>query len=632
LTENKTDSVLNIIIPIVAWIGFIYHMVMTHVLLMTSVEHQAVHLGFMLSMVFLTTMKESRSTMIRLVLLFVIVIGLFATGYVKVFYELLEESIGFPENMDIFVGFLLLGIVIVGSWVAFGPVFPIMTIVCVLYFFLGHLLPNPLYHPPISIPYGISCLNIGLSGLFGNLLGIVANYGVLLLIFGALLETGGANTFFFEVGKAAGRILAGGPAQTAIIGSSMVGMVSGGAISNVMITGSVTIPMMKRVGYRPETAGAIEATASTGGQFMPPIMGIAAFLMAGFLGIPYVEIMRAGLVPALIYYFVVAVNVQLLAKKRQITPPGEKIDKTLLLHNAPTFIIPLFFLITFLLMQKSLGFTSFYAILLLLLLAHIRKSTRPSFSKLTQGIVKGFTSAARISLVVGAVAMLTQVFITTGLAQKISAVVTMISGGLLVPTLFFTMLLCILLGCGLPTSAAYALVAILIAPSLIQMGLNEISAHFFVFYFAIVAAVTPPIALASMAAASIAGSDFWKTGLEAFKMSLPGFILPFLFVFNPILLLQSMDRMIGLAVLISVMVSLVLLSSAIYGYFIKDLVVIERIWQIIPAAFLFGFAFSHHYSLFFIGLAIFVFDIFRQLNYKKREISGAPAPVPDIQR
>ncbi len=634
MAKNKTDNILNIIIPVVAWIGFIYHMLMTHVLLITSIEHQVIHLAFMLSMVFLTTMKESRSPMIRLVLLFLIVIGLFATGYVKFFYELLEESIGFPGNFDIFIGFLLLGIVIIGSWVAFGPVFPVMTIVFVLYFFLGHLLPGPLYHPPISIAYGISTLNIGLSGLFGSLLGIIANFAFLFLIFGALLEVGGANSFFFEVGKAAGRVLSGGPAQTAVIGSSMIGMVAGGAISNVMITGPMTIPMMKRVGYSPETAGAIEATASTGGQLMPPIMGMAAFLMAGFLGIPYAKIMMAGLIPALIYYFIVAVNVQLIAKKRQIIPPSEKIDIKLLLHNAPTFIIPLCFLITFLLMQKSPGFTSFYAILLLLSLAYIRKSTRPSFNKLTQGIVKGFTACAKISLVVGAVAMLAQVFITTGLAQKISAVVVMVSGGYLVPTLILTMLLCILLGCGLPPVAAYALVAILVAPTLIQMGLNELSAHFFVFYFAIVAAVTPPIALASLAAASIAESNFWKTGLEAFKMSLPGFLLPFLFVFNPILLFQPKNLMIGLVVVISVIISLVLFSAVLYGYFIKNLVIIERIWLLVLTALFFCFAFIHNYSLFFIGFALFVVEIFRQLNSKKKEMpgAGAPAMVPDIQR
>jgi TRAP-type uncharacterized transport system fused permease subunit len=183
--------------------------------------------------------------------------------------------------------------------------------------------------------------------------------------------------------------------------------------------------------------------------------------------------------------------------------------------------------------------------------------------------------------------------------------------------------------------AAYALVAILVAPTLIQMGLNKLSAHFFVFYFAIVAAVTPPIALASLAAASIAEANFWKTGMEAFKMSLPGFLLPFLFVFNPILLFQpDINLMMGSVVVLSVIISLVLFSAVLYGYFIKDLVIIERIWLLVLTALFFCFAFIHNYSLFFIGFALFVIEIFRQLNSKKKERSGAgtPVTVPDIQR
>lgn len=589
---------------IVSWCAVVYHMIMTQTYIMTSVQHQALHLGSVLVVVYLTQMRKSANPWLRAVFLVLIVCSIAGTVYVNVFYEHLEEVIGFPEFSDMVVGFILLIVVIVGSGVAFGPIFPVMTTVFVLYFFLGNYLPQPLYHNLIPVSLGISYLDIGLSGLFGNLLAIFANFALLFMVFGGLLGACGAHKFFMEIGRLVGRYLSGGPAQTAVIGSSLVGTVTGAAVANVIVTGSFTIPMMKKMGYKPEIAAAIEATASNGSQIMPPIMATAAFIMAGFLDLPFVDVMLAGLIPALLYFFAVAFNVQLLAKKYRIVPPKEKIDYKEILEFGPIFIIPLGFLITSLIMYKSPGYGAFYSILLILGVAFLRKSTRPSLAQISKGIVEGFIGGARVAVAIGAVAILAQTFITTGLAQKLSACIEMISFGSVTIVLLLTMVLCILLGCGLPASAAYALVAIMVAPSLVQYGLPKVPVHFFVFYFAIISAVTPPIALASMAASSIAKANFWKTGWESVKMSLSGFILPYLFLFNPVLLWKPVDAVFGVTTILCLILAFMLLGAAIYGYLLCDMSPAERLLFLAGVLPLFIFCTNGKYLYLIVGMII----------------------------
>ena len=515
-----------------------YHMMIVVWLIGDPIEHQIVSLAMLMTVFFYGAIRTTRNLPFRALLVAALAIGVGACVYLHVNYENLQEIVGFPEKIDMIVGVALIIVILLGTWMAWGAVFPVLALILIAYFFLGHHLPHPLYHSPIPLDLGISYLDMGFTGVFGPLLSVIANFGIILLIFGSLLESAGANRFFLEVGKLAGRKLSSGPGQTAVVGSSLMGMVTGAAVGNVMITGAFTIPMMKKVGYRAEAAAAIEAAASCGSQLMPPVMGIAAFLMAGFLGKDFSEVMIAGIVPSFLYFFSIALGVQLIAIKDGVKRQEMKLDRRALITRSPLFIIPVGLFMFMLLKGLSTGMTAFTVNCLLLVMMFARRETRPPLGLLMQSLSMGLTIGAKITLAIATVGIVAQVIVTTGLAQKLGALVSMISFGIPLVTLFFTMLLSIILGMGLPASGAYALVAILIAPGLIAMGMEDIRAHFFAFYFSIVSAVTPPVALGSLAASSIAGANYMRTSWEAFKLSLPNFITPFLIVYNPVFLLR----------------------------------------------------------------------------------------------
>lgn len=611
-----TNIVLTVLITIIAWAAITYHMTTIQIILISSLEQQIVHLAFVLILICFeaarnTDNKSNKSFWIGLAIL-----SLTSTGYILYFYEHLEEVIGFAEMNDVFIGFLLIILVIILSWKSWGLTFPIIAVSCILYFFLGHLLPQPFYHPPFKFSMVVSYLSIGFTGIFGPFLAFMANFGFLLVFFGALLETMGANKFFLEVGKLGGKVAYGGPAHTAVIGSSFVGMASGSAIGNVIITGSFTIPTMIKSGYKPETAGAIEAAASTGSQIMPPIMGSAVFLMAGFLGKPYEHIMIAAIIPALLYYFGIGFGVELWARKQQLTPPKEDVDYKAIYSRCLSFLVPLGLLTGMLIMHKSAGMASFWAILLVLFFGFAQKSTRPSFKALSDGIVRGVIGAVKISIVIASVAMIAQSFISTGLGIKVAYVVRAISGNNLYLLLPMTMVFSIILGCGMPTMGAYALMAILVAPTLVQAGLSTFQAHFFCFYFAIFAAVTPPVALASLAAASIAKSDYYKTGITAFLFAFPGFIIPYFLVFNPSILMQFEGNFQPALSILSAFLAVLFFTVGIFGFLFYQIGSVLRTLMILCAGLFGGYVITLRPSLFHLGITLGLILVLWQVRKK----------------
>ncbi|MGD9828351.1 MAG: TRAP transporter permease, partial [Hyphomicrobiaceae bacterium] len=292
-----------------------YHMVGSQVVLVGYTENQAIHLGFIFALLFLDSAARSGSAAGRLFNLLLMVLGVSAAAYVYFNVQHLEEVVGFPTKLDVVVGVAIVVLVVEATRRGWGIVLPIVAAIFVAYFLFGHMIPGPLNHRHFNFDFVVSYLSIGLSGIFGQFLAISADQVFLFVVFGSLLSVIKVNDLFFEIGKAAGRIFSGGPGQTAVISSSLVGTVTGAAVANVAITGAFTIPFMKKVGYKPEDAGAIEATASTGGQIMPPVMGASAFLMASFLGVPYATIMAAALIPAILYYWSVVLGVQFLSVK-----------------------------------------------------------------------------------------------------------------------------------------------------------------------------------------------------------------------------------------------------------------------------------------------------------------------------
>lgn len=573
---------------------FAFHMISTQYLFLGAYQQQAVHLAFILSLLFLNEARTAKNKLTFTYQLSLVVLALAATLYVFFNIEHLEEAFGYPNSNDLVIGVILIALVVEATRAAWGLTLPIVAAVFVLYFLFGHLVEGQLHHRQFNFEYVVSYLSIGLSGIFGTFLSISANQVFLFVVFGALLGVIKVNDFFFEAGKVAGKVFQGGPGQTAVVSSAMVGMVSGAAVANVAITGAFTIPFMKRVGYKPEFAGAIEATASTGGQLMPPVMGAAAFLMASFLGVSYAEVMLAGVIPAVLYFWGVMLGVQFLAVRNNIHPPKELIDFKLLMRRLPLFLIPLSVLIGMLLMQFSPANAAFWAILLSISLAYIGRDTRPQFMDLIKCLASGALIGAQIGISLAVVGLIAQTLITTGLGTKIAGLVEIISGGNLVIALIVTMVVSIVLGCGVPTSAAYTLVAIVVVPIIIKMGVEPMSAHFFAFYFAVISALTPPVALAALAGAGIAGANYFKTSLSAAKLAISGFIIPFLIVFNPALVFRPTSWSWAIGTYIAVPISMTMLTAAIYGCGLTVFTKTERLLAIFTAAMLFGYSVFRH--------------------------------------
>jgi TRAP transporter 4TM/12TM fusion protein len=415
-----------------------------------------------------------------------------------------------------------------------------------------------------------------MSGIFGTFLSISANEIFLFVVFGSLMGLMGLNVFLYELGKLVGRRLAGGAGHTAVVASSLMGMVTGAAVANVAITGAFTIPYMKQAGYRNSLAGAIEATASTGSQVMPPVMGAAAFLMAFFIGVPYAQVMVAAVVPAILFYMTVVLGVQFVAVAEGIAAKPEPADTRAILRGLPLFAVPVAVIAVLLLLHLSPALAAFWAIVTVLVLSFFRAGPRPTLREVVGRAIEGAVVGAQIGIALAAVGMIAQTLIATGLGAKIAGLVVTLSGGSMLAGLVLTMVVALILGCGVPAVAAYSLVAIVAAPSLVRMGVPLMAAHFFCFYFAVISAVTPPVGLAALAAAGIAKASYLETGLAAFKLAIAGFVIPFLVIFNPVLNLHPHGFATALGSLVSIPLGLFALTSALYGVAIDRLGTAQR--------------------------------------------------------
>lgn len=551
--------------------------------------------------------------------------ALFSLSYVLLFKEDMWVRYGFPPTHEVIVGFLLIILALEGTRQAFGWVLPIVSAIFILYYFLGHHLPEPFYHEPetaqrISFYLGSSLK----GGVWGSALGASAKYVFLFMVLGALFQATGAMNFIISIGKILSRKFKGGPAIAAVVTSAMAGSVMGGAAANVALTGSFTIPMMKKAGLKPEHAGGMEAAASSGGQIMPPIMGAAAFIMAAFLAVPYIEIVVMALIPAILYFVNVAIYAQLQGIKEQLTPETDTVSIKEILLNAPLFFVPLLTIVVFLLRGSSPMSAAFWGIMILLVIVFIRKETRPSLSQLKNACVRGTYAGAQIAAACACIGPVISIMTLSGLGIEFAFLVDTWSGGHLIVALLLTMVVSMILGCGVPTLAAYLIVAMVVGPALVKMGLTMAQAHMFAFFFAVFSYVTPPIAIASLVASGIAGAPFGKTSLEGLKVAAAGFIVPFMFVFCPALLLQSpVNPSVLIIALISILIAFVCMGASMLGSYLIILAPWERILHSVCAIGLLVGVALQIYVLISAGIILFVFLTIYQV--RKRRGILAPA-------
>jgi len=355
-------------------------------------------------------------------------------------------------------------------------------------------------------------------------------------------------------------------------------------------------------------------------------------LMASFLGVPYAAVMTAALIPALLYYWSVMLGVQFMSVKCGIQTPEEVVDRALVMRRLPLFIVPLGIMIAMLAMNYSPSLAAFWAIVVAIAMSYLSADTRPEFGELLKCLAEGAVTGAQIGISLAIVGIMAQTLITTGLGSKIAGLVELLSGGNLVLALILTMIVSLLLGCGVPTAAAYSLVAIVVIPSLIRMGVDPLAAHFFAFYFAVISAVTPPVALAALAGAGIAGAGFMRTSIEAFKLAIAGFIIPFLVIFNPAIILQPIGWIETIGTAIAVPIGMTTLTAAIYNCGLVPFRPLERWMAIAATALMCGYAVFRHieelpveYFMLAAGLAIAALLLKMQLARKRDTAAGRPA-------
>jgi TRAP transporter 4TM/12TM fusion protein len=461
-------------------------------------------------------------------------------------WKAIAFSGGITSQGDYIAGLILLVVVFEATRRGIGLVLALITLVFFLYPFLAPYLPGVLEGRGSSLKRIVLVLTTDTQGIYGIPVGVAATYIIVFTIFGALLSNFGAGDFFFDLSVRCTRGLRAASAKSAVLFSTLIGMVSGSAAGNVAVTGTVTIPIMKREGYKPHQAAAIEAVASTGGQIMPPVMGAAAFIMAEIVGVPYTSIMLTALLPALLFFGSAFVVVHLQAVRSGIAPNtsvrGED-DLPLwqaLIKGGP-FIASFGTLITMMLMGYSPFMASLWAMVVLIALDVVwnRKLDYVFLEKLLRSISEGARSVVTISAACAAAGIIAGVLGVTGLGSKIATLIDVASGGYLLLALFFTMVTSIVLGMGLPTTAAYLILATVVAPALVKLGVPVLTAHFFVFYYGCISTITPPVALAAYVAGGIAGANVNKVGWTAASYAATSFVLPFAFVYGPGILMQG---------------------------------------------------------------------------------------------
>ena len=422
------------------------------------------------------------------------------------------------------------------------------------------------------------------SGVIGTPIGVCSTYIALFILFGAFLEATGISEFFIQLANSLAGASTGGPAKVAVISSALCGMVSGSSVGNTVTTGSVTIPLMKKTGYKGEFAGAVEAAASTGGQIMPSIMGAAAFLMAEMVGVQYSEIAMRAIFPALLYFTGIFITVHLEAKRLGL----KGIAKEDLPKFVPLFIrqgyllIPLVTLVAMVMMGYTMSRSAVIATLLAILVSIPNKNARMNPTRFVNALETGGKNTLSVAVACGIAGIIAGVVTMTGLGQILISAIVSVAGDRVIITLFLTMLTCIVLGMGVPTTANYIIMATTCAPILVNgMGINKIAANMFVFYFGIVADITPPVALAAYAGSAIAKSNPMKTALNASRLAIAAFIVPYIFAFNPAMLFIDADVIQVVVIIVTSLVGLTGVSGGLEGYMVTNMNPIQRILAVV---------------------------------------------------
>ncbi len=621
---------VNVTIVVLAVAMVIYHLIAVFLNPLVPVLHANTHLTFVLLLVFLPALQSAVQKGHRLdslVISVLLLLALISVGYVYIFSDEMQLRAGVPTSVDVVIGAFLVIVAIDACRRTQGIILPIFALIFIAYALLSQYLPSPFYQPPTPFPRLISWFATSLGqGIYGQLIYISANIIFMFILFGTMLEITKARDFFSMVGMLVARKLRGGSAQSSVVSSALVGSITGSPAANVVITGAVTIPLMKRTGFSSAFAAAVEAAASSGGMFLPPVMGVAAFMMMSLTGLSYLSICIAAIIPALLYYLGLGWSVYLYSGKENLPPSEEEVDFRLLLRRAPLFIIPFTIIVALLALQYSVMYAAGWALVAGILLGCISKETRPSWSTLIDGITRGSKTASSIAtMLIMANMVFVSVMSLTSLGPRVAGMIHVWGGEFLLVVLVLTMFVSLLLGCITPISGAYLIVALIVTPLLLKMGMSITQAHFFALYYSVIGFLTPPTAPAVMVAAGVANAPFMRSTGQAMRLVASAYLLPFMFVYDPALLGQfTSGPLLGLLSVVAAILVVISILIFLHNYYLTKLSWTEAGLAALSTIGFLAYFFTRGNILAVIaGAACFALLTMSQLLIKRREgVSG----------
>ena len=625
--ESKTRTAI-IIAKCLTIIGValsLFQLYTAGIVAMTAMRHRSVFLTCILVMTFLTKplykgVRKDRLNPALVIDLILVAITIAIGAYIFIDLQGIFERQGDWSPWDVRVGIVLVLLVLEATRRVIGLNLTVIACLALLFGYFGPWMPELIIHKGYSVERIATTLSLTTEGIFGLPLGVAATFVFIFILFGAFLDKTGAGSFFINLSYCITGRFSGGPAKTAVVASGFMGSVAGSAVANVVATGSFTIPMMKKIGYRKHVAAAVEAAASTGGQLMPPIMGAGAFLMAEFTQTPYLKIIKIAFIPAVLYFFSVILFVHFEAQKHGIwgLSKNELPNLGETVKDGVHFIIPVAILITVLMLNYSPMMAGFIAVLAVYFTALIRKQSRISLGTLIKTLEQGANNAIMVAVACAAAGIIVGIVNLTGTGLRFSSLVVSLSQGIPLLALLLVAVTSLLLGMGLPVTASYIVLIILAGPGLMDLGIPLLTAHMIVFWYSQDANVTPPVALESFAASGIAGSSPMKTAFTSWKLAKGLYIIPIIMAYHPLLLDGTRGEVL-LTIVLSTF-AIIAFVVCLERYFLTALSWPETILQGLAAVMLIWADRTFNY----IGIAVFLSLVIFQIFKKKKSSDRRP--------
>ena len=637
LEKYDTEANMRRVAGVMKWVIYIGLLVFSLFQLYTAIFGQftayiqrTIHLGFGLTFIFLLfpAIKKGRKEKIAFYDYLLAILAAVTGIYWTINYERLVTSMGMITQMDLVVGVIVIALVLEAARRAVGLPIAIIATLFLVYAFYGPYMPDFLAHRGQSIEQLVNLMYFSTDGILGTPISVSATYIFAFLLFGAFLVKTGVGEYFNDLAIAVAGKLIGGPAKVAIFSSALQGMISGSSVANVVTSGAYTIPLMKRLGYKKDFAGAVEAASSTGGQLMPPIMGAAAFLMVEFIGrgISYWDIAKAAAIPAVLYFAGIWIMTHFEAKRLGLRGlrDEEMPDRTMIWKKL-YLLIPIVLIIVIMMFGVPVIHSALYGIIACIIVGFFNKDIKFGLLEIVDALVDGARTALAVAAATACAGIIVGVVVKTGLGLSLANSLVDLAGGKIFLTLFFVMIASLILGMGAPTTANYVITSTIAAPAIIALLAPDVSqalvpitvllsAHFFVFYFGIIADITPPVALAAFAAAGISGGDPIKTGFHSAKLAIAAFIIPYMIVYSPSLLMIDVTIWQVLWVVFTAMLGMIAIGAGVIGYWYRSINWLERVIVIAAGlAMIYPESFSD-----FVGLAVFGIMFLLQLATKDK--------------